>query len=483
MLFSKSKNKTVCAEAGVDYIKIGSAQQGLTGREVTRLSVKKSVSSKEDFKGAFKAAFKELNITGGDLITYVPRHLATIRTLDLPSADRDEIADMVELQITAQTPYSKEEVITDFKILGPAKEGHTKVMLVLVRKSIIDEQIKLFRDMGFEVRSIGLSSEMAFKLFRQTVKNKPTHEKDATLGFIDIDSNFTDFLFIYNNNLVFTRGIFIGIDNLLADPEIWKDKFIAQIKNSIEVYQLQGLGQGVNEIIVTRVAAKIEGFLEFLKEGLNAPVKVLNLFENAAISEDALRTVEPYLDTISLSASAGSLLSGDEPEINLLPQQLQLRNKFEQRSKDVVLCGLLLVSILMTVSGILIERIYNKISLVRLLKQEVLKTNDDAGRVEKIRSKIDLIKWCLDEKYSSLNCLYQLYNVTPDEIYFTSIVHNFGEQTVLTGVSSDISSVFEFVTTLERLDFFEKIKTNYTTKKKRGDMEMVDFELTCSITK
>jgi len=324
---------------------------------------------------------------------------------------------------------------------------------------------------------------MAFNLYKQASKNKPDFEKDATVGFIDIDSNFTDFLFIYNNKLVLTRGIFIGIDNLLADPESWKDKFIAQIKNSIEVYQLQGLGQSVNEIIVTRVAARIEGFLDYLRECLNLPVRVVDLFENTALSDDALKTAGPYLDTVSLSASIGSLLSGDEPEISLLPQQLQLRKKFEQRSKEVVLCGFLLVSILMTVSGILIERLYNKISLVRVLKQEVLKTNEASGQVEKIRSKIDLIKWCLDEKYSSLNCLYQLYNVIPEEIYFTSIIHNFGEQTVLTGVSSDISSVFKFVTTLERLDFFEKIKTNYTTKKKKGDKEVVDFELTCSISK
>ncbi len=483
MFYSKSKNKIVSAESGVDYLKIVKAQQGLTGREITKLSIKKSVSTKEDLKEALKSALKELDATSGDVVTYIPRHLATIRTLDLPSADRDEITDMVELQVAAQTPYSKEEVITNFKILGPAKEGHTKVMLVLVRKSIVDEQINLFRELGLEVRSIGLSSEMAFNLYKQASKNKPACEKDATIGFIDIDSNFTDFLFIYNNNLVFTRGIFIGIDNLLADPEIWKDKFIAQIKNSIEVYQLQGLGQSVNEIIVTRVAAKIEGFLDYLRECLNLPVRVVDLFENTALSDDALKTAKPYLDTVSLSASIGSLISGDEPEISLLPQQLQLRKKFEQRSKEVVLCGFLLVSILMTVSGILIERLYNKISLVRVLKQEVLKTNEAAGQVEKIRSKIDLIKWCLDEKYSSLNCLYQLYNVIPEEIYFTSIIHNFGEQTVLTGVSSDISSVFKFVTTLERLDFFEKIKTNYTTKKKRGDKEVVDFELTCSISK
>ena len=483
MFFYKSKNKIVSVEVGIDYLKIGKAQQSLTGREITEFSVKKFVSSKEELNKTLAAALKELDVTSGRVITYIPRHLATIRTLDLPSADRDEISDMVELQVAAQTPYSKEEVITNFKILGPAKEGHTKVMLVLVRKSIIDEQIKLFQDLGLEVQSIGLSSEMAFKLYQQALRNKPSHEKDATLGFIDIDSNFTDFIFIYNNNLVFTRGIFIGVDNLLADLEIWKEKFIAQVKNSIEVYQLQGLGQGVNEIIVTRPATKIEGFLEYLKDGLSMPVKVINIFENAAMSNDALRAADPYLDTLSLSASIGSLLSGDKPEINLLPRQVQLRRKLELRSKEVVLCGLLLVSILMTASGILIERIYNKVSLVKALKQEALKTNEESGRVEKLRSKIDLIKWCLDEKYSSLNCLYQLYNVIPDEIYFTSIIHNFGEQTVLTGVSNDISSVFKFVTTLERLDFFEKIKTNYTTKKKRGDREMVDFELTCSITK
>jgi len=113
----------------------------------------------------------------------------------------------------------------------------------------------------------------------------------------------------------------------------------------------------------------------------------------------------------------------------------------------------------------------------------VLKTDKNAGYVEEMRLKIDMIKSCLDKRYSVINCLNQLYKVVPDEIYFNSIVYEHGRELILTGSSDAMSVVFEFVTLLESLEHFEKIKTNYVTKKRRKGKEVVDFELVCPIAR
>ncbi|MEA3305638.1 MAG: pilus assembly protein PilM [Candidatus Omnitrophota bacterium] len=482
LFFNRREKRFVSIEIGITWLKAAKAELCPAGRKITKLNIKKIVSLKENFAKGLADMLEELDIRNCTVITYFPRHLASIKILELPSMDKNEIADIIELQAVKQTPYSKEEVITNFKILGPgAKEGYTRIMLVIARKSIINERIKLFQEAGFETRFIGLSSEMVFNLYQQFLRNKHISGKDTTVGFIDMDSNFTDFLFIHNNNLLFTRSIFIGMENILAEPEIWKDKFAGQIKSSIDIYREHGLSGSLNKIIIGRAAAETEGLLELLKKTLNLPVEVLNVLENVPISEEALKTIKNCDKKVSLSAIFGSLLSDKEPVFNLMPRQIQMRKKLEERSKQVILSGILLVSIMMAASGILIERIYNKNSFLKTLTQQVIRTDKEAGRTERMKLKIDMIRRYLDKKQSSVNCLRQLYEIIPDEIHFASVAYNHGKELILTGSSDAMSTVFKFVTVLENLEYFEKIKTNYVTKKKRKGKEVVDFELVCPV--
>lgn len=478
----RAKKKIVAVEIGMDWLKVAEAEVSPTGKKITKLNIKKLISLKRDLTQDIAAIFKDLNIQSDTVITYLPRHLATIRILELPTTDKDEIADMVELQAIEQTPYSKEEIVTNFKILESNKEGYAKIMLIIVHKGVITERLKLFQDAGLEVQFIGLSSEMAFNLSHQLLSKKHLAEEDTVIGFIDMDLNFTDFLFIYNN-ILFTRSIFIGAENILAEPKVWKDKFVNQIKNSIEIYKHQGFTKNVGKIVINRVAAEIEDLQELLKQTLNLPVEVLNILNDVPLSEDALKVAKDYNKKTSLLALFGSLLSSQESELNLMPEELKMKDIIEERSKQVIISGVLLLSILMVISGILIEKIYNKSCLLNVLKQQVLKTDKNANYVEEMKLKINMIKSYLNKKYSVVNCLNQLYKIVPDEIYFDSIVYEHSRELILTGSSDAMSIVFEFVTVLENLEYLEKIKTNYVTKKKRKDKEVVDFELVCPITK
>ena len=479
----RAEKRTVVVEIGMDWLKVGEVEVSNAKRKITKMGIRRLTSSiKKNLAQNIVDILKSLKIQSDTVITYLPRHLATIRILELPTTDKDEVADMVELQTIEQTPYSKEEIVTNFKILESNREGYTKIMLVIVRKSVIVERLKLFQDAGLKIQFIGLSSEMSFNLSQQLLSNKHLTEEDTVIGFIDMDLNFTDFLFVYND-VLFTRGIFVGRENILAEPEVWKDKFVNQIKNSIEIYKHQGFTKNVGKIVINRVAAEIENLQELLKQTLNLPVEVLDILDDIPLSEDALRVAKEYNKKTSLLAFFGSLLNNRESEINLMPKELRMKDIIEERSKQIIISGILLFSILVVISGILVEKIYNKSCLLNILKQQVLKTDKNASYVEEMKLKIDMIKSCLDKRYSVINCLNQLYKVVPDEIYFNSIAYEHGRELILTGSSDAMSVVFEFVTLLESLEHFEKIKTNYVTKKRRKGKEVVDFELVCPIAR
>ncbi|MFH1856005.1 MAG: pilus assembly protein PilM [Candidatus Omnitrophota bacterium] len=482
--FAKTKKETVSLDLGMDWFKLAAAETGPAGKKLTKLNVKKVTSFKHSFSKSIADAFKECGLKSNSVVTYLPRHLTTIRILELPSMDKNEIADMIELQVVKQTPYSREEIITNFKILGPAeKKGYARVMLVIVRKSIIEERLKLFREAGLEVNFIGLSSEMILELYRQVLKFGKNPPKDAVIGLIEMDSNFTDFLFFRDNNLIFTRSIFIGLENVLAEPQTWKDKFIEQIKGSLEIYKQQGLFKDVNKLVISEALEKVTGFSILLEESLNLPVEVVKFVESVPATEEFLSAASFHAKNVSLLPCLGALFASEEQELNFLPKQIQMRKKFEERSNQITTSGVLLLSILMIISGIFAERIYNRNRTLNLLKQEINKTTKEADRVEKMKLRIDMIRKYSDKKYSPLNSLLELYRVFPEEMYLTSFGYENGKQIILSGTSGAMSGIFQFVNVLENSAYFEKAKTNYVTKKKREGQEIVDFELICDISR
>jgi len=61
----------------------------------------------------------------------VSREKAMVRYMRLPAQDTSEIEKMVSFEITKQTPYSQDEITSDYEILSSDTEGYSEVMLVI----------------------------------------------------------------------------------------------------------------------------------------------------------------------------------------------------------------------------------------------------------------------------------------------------------------------------------------------------------------
>lgn len=479
ILERKRKQEIVCVEIGMDWLKIAAAAVGPARKKLTKLNIKK-----ESFAESLLGALAEEGIKTNTILAYLPRHLATIRILELPSLDKNEIANMVELQVAKQTPYSNEEVISSFKILGSAdKEGYTKVMLGIVRKNIIEERLKLFQEAGMDVKFIGLSSEMISNLCQYSSKFKQVFSKEAVIGLVDMDSNFTDFVFISKNGMVFTRSIFIGLENVYAEPSTWKDKFIVQLKNSIDIYRQQGLNRDVDKIVISKSLEENTSLAAVLKTVFPVPVEVFDFMNVISVSEGISEVSRVHSRNISLLSCLGTLLLRKEPELNFLPREMQIERKLETKTKKLTLAGVLLLSFLMLLSAVFAEKIYNKTRLANVLKQEVSRTDKEAADIEKMKLRMEIIRKHSDKRCSPLNGLQELYEVIPDKIYLSSLSYNNGKEIILTGTSETMSDVFQFASTIENLKYFEKVKTNYVAKKRKEGVEVVYFELGCAIAR
>jgi len=412
----------------------------------------------------------------------IPRHLLTLKVLDFPSTNPEEIKKMVEIQASKQTPYSKEEIIVGYRIIGEEQEGHTRLILAIAREDFSNERLAVVEKAGFKAERVGISSEGVFTYFMLCARS--SSEKAVIL--IDIDSNYTDFIVIHKQKLVYSKSIFIGANQLMHKRgEDWYEKFTEELKHFLNIYQAQGGERKISKVYLMGAGRGIKGLEQMLIPAFGFPVEIRETFgefkEKISVDESVLTYLNSLEDYrfVSLSALIGFAFAQGRTEIDLTPRRIKLKRLMEKKTQKLLVMGVLLISLLMSLSFFLSERIYNKKLYLQQLRSQCRKTEKEAMYIERLKRRIKLIKERLNAKGSALDILYHIYSLTPKQIYFTDISIDEKKQVVLRGRAEVMSDVFRFVTTLEESPVFEGVKVTYATKKKEEKEAEVVFEIIC----
>jgi len=184
---------------------------------------------------------------------------------------------------------------------------------------------------------------------------------------------------------------------------------------------------------------------------------------------------------VSFSKLIGLTLNPDRPLMDFLPQGLKQARAKRIKRKELMLTGILILSVLIMGLGIFLEKIYTKTLLLRRLDAQFVKLEDGTLELKKEHLKINLIKNRMDTKNSALGVLREIHKVVPQEIYLTNISFEEGKLISLRGTSKAMSEVFKFVKTLEGLPIFKNVKTKYVTKRRLKGKGLTDFEITCPL--
>jgi Tfp pilus assembly PilM family ATPase/Tfp pilus assembly protein PilN len=476
-----SRPKRVAIEFASDWVKIAESVWTPQGYKLAKLKAKRMVDIKDNLSSALLELFNQMNIKKGAVTLIIPRHLVTLKYLELPSTENKEIQEILDLQITKQTPYSRQEIVYGFKVIKGKKEGYSNVLLAIAKKSVIEERLNLLKGLGLEPESVVIGSGMAYQNFFLSDKYKDIRDKTALL--IDIDAQVSDILIVNKGELVFTRNISLGRDAILRNPDELKNKFVAELRAALEVYRHETDRPDIENILCLGVTSGLEDILTFLRTEFNLPLDVISQLDIQFFSKELIPAVKDTGETISLSAIFGVVRSPEKPDINLLPQEFEIEKKMRYKAKNISHTGILGISILILLSAFLLQRFYREKSYYEILHNKFLKTEKESSDIERMKLKVSAIRRYLDRKNSPLNILQELINAMPKEAYFHNIIYTKDKEVVLTGSSETMSDVFKFVSVLEGLDCFEKVKTNYATKKQKEGREIIDFELVCPLQK
>jgi Tfp pilus assembly PilM family ATPase/Tfp pilus assembly protein PilN len=464
------KNSTII-EITNQYIKLAATKPSLKGAEIINLTVRKPASNNfEDLTKELVALTKELKFLPSPLIASFPRNLVTMRNLHLPSTDPKEIEGMIDLHMGRQAPYPREEIIGSFQIIGTDETGYSKVILAISHRDALRQVFNALNVVNLFPEKIELSSQGCLSWF---LHNERPHLVTGEIYILlDIDANFTDFMIIDKDKLLFSRNIAYGADQLESSQQA-QAKFISELKQSLVIFQSEEMNKKPAKIFISGSVDNIKQAIPHLKQEIDAEVEIF----------------EPQLNfpaipkNVSVSSILGLAVEPRGARINFILPEVQIRKALKERSRELVLLGSLLMFVFMISLGIFMERLYNRSNHLKMLNTKYQSSKEEIEGLDSMLKKIKIVRDRLDSRASTINYFYQINKLIPAEIALKIINFDVDDKISLRGQAIGMSDIFRFVTILENSNYFKDIQVKYTTKKRIADKDITEFEIVCPISK
>jgi type IV pilus assembly protein PilM len=235
-----------------------------------------------------------------------------VRTLDLPPlADEKALAAAVKVQAPDHIPMPMDEAVIDWQSLGPitdpAGRPQSRVVVVAVRREMVDRLVGATREAGLELEGIDLS---AFGMVRALAGGQ---RRDGATLYVSV-AGLTNVAVANASGCLFTRAAAGGLDamvatlserraltaehahqwlghvglhaplegiqgdeDLVAAARAVLDEGVHQladtVRNSLNFYRMQESAEQVEHGVVTGAAVAIPGLVEALAEHLRLPLE------------------------------------------------------------------------------------------------------------------------------------------------------------------------------------------------------------------
>lgn len=481
------KNSTIAsakcitiAEAGNDRIKLIQVTRDRDGICVSKVFVKKFDSVDDAFMRSLAADVRKLRLGKVPVVACLPRQVVNVRLLEVPSTDPDEIAGMVELQVGKQTPYSRDEIVSDYRVIGAGREGHTRVMLIVVQQGIMRQRFRILEEAGLDVGSMSVSSEGMLNWYRSIQAGKTG--KGGVL-LLDVDSGYSDLGIIVKGQLVSTKSILVGARQLLEAPDKWRETLAREVENAIDMYRGEaGGGAGLDTLILSGAAASIEGLESALGERLKLTVQSVDCMQKVRKAAGLPTLREDNYNGVSFTPLVGMAMDPDALEFALVPESVKMRRNLEIKARSLTALGTMVLILGVLLSAAAIVLLHKKIGVVMDLRQQLAQTDDQAKQVNRMSQTVGTIMERLDSTRAPVNILLELCKQTPPNVMFDSIVFESEVSLVLKGRARDYPDVDLL---RQNLELSNVIFPNVVSRLQRKDPKtnLVEFELACLASK
>jgi hypothetical protein len=301
------------------------------------------------------------------------------------------------------------------------------------------------------------------------------------VAVLHMDAAFTTFMVTQAGKLLYVRGIHIGATQLTEERENSLDRFQDELEKSMETYASDEVGAAPKAALLCGVLNELKDFDDVLAEALKLPLRRPSFAGYFHLSEESRATLESS-KLISFLDLLAPLSLYDKIRIDLTSEEKRLKIQLEQRARQMLKTGILTLVIFSLLFVHLTSKISFKKAYLRQITTHYLPVRDGAKQLEQMLAKTELVKSYLLSRGDSLEALTTLYDVTPLDIRLSEIKYDDSvSKFSVKGTSSVMSSVFTFVSDLDKTHVFKNVKTKYVTSRNEAGRDVADFEIDCVI--
>ncbi len=244
-------------------------------------------------------------------------------TLEVPNM-RD-LQDQVFWEAEQYLPFDVSEVVMDYQVLSRSKDHKTDVLLVAVKKTVLETYIKCIQDSDLKAKIIDVDFFALQNLFEA---NYPMNPAEA-VAIIDIGASALKLMVLHAGIPVYTKDSAIGGHNLTSeiqknlnlsfiDAEILKvdggpggttpqevsdlmmtmaENFATEIKRALDFYNASSTGAPVAYVLLSGGSSRIPGLSKIIEDSIGLPTQLINPFNS--ISYDPAVFTQEYLTNIA----------------------------------------------------------------------------------------------------------------------------------------------------------------------------------------
>ncbi len=373
----RPRGAVVVIEPGVEWLKIGRVQPSRGKCLVQSLHVIRSDSSSGVNPNDLHAGLKAVKGEDLPVLAYLPRQMATIRLMELPSTDAGEIADMVDLQVARQTPYSKDEIARDYRVIGCPREGYTAVMLAIAQRAVLRQRFYSFEEAGIEIGRMSVASEGLLSWY---VRGVAQGQKAGPTVVLDVDWGATEMMLFDGGRPVFTRNLIMGTAQLLSEPQLWKDRFLEEVRRSLEAHRSEQPSFVPARVVVTGGGAAVAGLVDGLRDAVGITAEYIDSMKPASGAVESARAV--IGQGVSLAALIGFGMAPQDVEFSFAPETFVMRRDLVRKARGLTALTSLVMACMTTASAFGLLNVFGRAHRLGVLERELAALEPDVRRIE-----------------------------------------------------------------------------------------------------
>lgn len=460
----------VAIEPGNEWFKLVEVTRNHGAVKVKRVVVRRAAEVEPLAGPNLLKALGLGELAGEPVLLCLPRQAVNVRLFDLPSGDPQEIADMVDLQIARQTPYSRDEIVFDYRVFRSEKEGYTRIMLVIAQTGVVRQRYRLLEDAGLSVSLVATTTDGWLAALQEGKLTYSPRAAGAT-AFLDVDMASSDLVVLNQGVPLFSRSLSVGTNQWLGGDERLRDKAVQEITMALETFRNEVPSIPVVALALTPLAGGNPAFVKMLESalGLEIVTAVIPAADGQGVGAEA--------GTVSLAGILGAASAPEMLQIDLTPESVRLRKSVMIKARQLTVMAILVIAVVCLLSLFVMSRINRQQVYLDQLNVMIGKTTTDADRIEAMRGKVVLVSERMAINMVPARALVELLGLAPDTMAFTSIQISEASQLICRGTAETVADTVRLVNSMEASALFQNVKSTRTVSGK----DRTEFEIACDL--